>query len=421
MKLSANSYLERFAFCERQIAIRPQRDLAMIVVIPCFNEPDLIASLKSLRTCDRPGCSVEIIVVINSSVDSSQDISRQNQIAFSQASEWISEHHDSRLAFHLLQFPELPAKQAGVGLARKIGMDEAVRRFSDAGRLDGIITCYDADCQCDPNYLTSIERHFERHPRSPGCSIYFEHPLEGPLDSSIYDAIAAYELHLRYYIQALRYAGCPYAYHTIGSSMAVRSDVYQQQGGMNKRQAGEDFYFLQKVISLGGFSQLNETRVIPSPRTSDRVPFGTGRAVREYLHSGKLLTYPLRAFLDVKELLDRVPSCYRSDLSSKSELLDGLPKALQSFLQTQRCHEALQEIRENTSSETAFRKRFFRWFNAFMAMKFIHHARDAFYGQGEVNEEAGRLLERLGVNQPDAKTSIRVLLEIYRQLDRRPE
>ena len=90
------------------------------------------------------------------------------------------------------------------------------------------------------------------NPRSPGCSIYFEHPLHGPLEPKVYEAIAAYELHLRYYVQALRYAAFPYAHHTIGSSMAVRADAYAKQGGMNKRQAGEDFYFLHKIIPLGG-------------------------------------------------------------------------------------------------------------------------------------------------------------------------
>src|SRR5690606_5551781 len=131
-----------------------------------------------------------------------------------------------------------------VGLARKIGMDEALRRLDRAGRLDGVIACFDADCTCDPNYLVEVERFFRENPKAPGCSIYFEHPLSGPAEPGIYQAVARYELHLRYYIEALRHAGFPHAFHTIGSSMAARASAYLQQGGMNKRQAGEDFYFL---------------------------------------------------------------------------------------------------------------------------------------------------------------------------------
>src|SRR5262249_26021974 len=163
-----------------------------------------------------------------------------------------------------------------------IGMDEALRRFDAVERPGGVIVGFDADCRCERNYLTAIERHFERNSNSPGCSIYFEHPLNGPLEPAIYEAIAEYELHLRYYVQALRFGGFPHAFHTIGSSMAVRAGVYRKQGGMNKRKAGEDFYFLHKIIPLGGFTNLVETRVIPSPRASDRVPFGTGKAVCDF-------------------------------------------------------------------------------------------------------------------------------------------
>ena len=150
-------------------------------------------------------------------------------------------------------------------------MDEALRRFDDIGRTEGIIAGYDADCRCETNYLTALERHFHEHPRSSGCSIYFEHPLQGQLSPQIYEAAAAYELHLRYYIQALRYSGFPHAHHTLGSCMAVRADAYCEQGGMNKRKAGEDFYFLHKIIPLGGFTDLTATTVHPSPRPSDQV------------------------------------------------------------------------------------------------------------------------------------------------------
>jgi hypothetical protein len=180
--------------------------------------------------------------------------------------------------------------------------------------------------------LRSIERHFEKNPRSPGCSIYFEHPLDGPLDVKVYEAIAAYELHLRYYVHGLRYAGFPHAHHTIGSCMAVRADVYKQQGGMNKRKAGEDFYFLQKIFPLGAFTELTDTTVNPSPRGSDRVPFGTGKAVQAHLAGNKISTYPLEAFLDLKMLFDGLPATDRDEPLLRSDLGDGLPESLRTFL-----------------------------------------------------------------------------------------
>jgi hypothetical protein len=371
----------------------------MVLVIPCFDEPELLATLEAIWRCERPGRAVEVIVVINSGADADQGVRARNESTDATAVEWAKEHWDARLAFHILHLPNLPPKHAGVGLARKIGMDEALRRLP----RNGVIVSFDADSQCDGNYLRAIEEHFVLHPKTPGASIYFEHPLSGPLPEAVYRAVAFYELHLRYYVQALRYAGFPYAFHTIGSAMAVRAQAYMEQGGMNKRKAGEDFYFLQKVIALGGFTEINTTRVIPSPRESDRVPFGTGRAVRDQLRGEVKQTYPLEPFLDLK--------AFWSNWSADSHVREA-SLCLRKFLETQNIEEVLAEIRANTSNTDAFRRRFLRWFDGFIAMKFVHFARDHYYGPKPVAGEAARLLKLLGCAEtPD-------LLATFRHLDR---
>ena len=410
-------YFRRFGFCGRQIATPPEPDLGLAVVIPCFNEPDLIGTLESLWLCERPACSVEVIIVVNAPADCDVAIQAQNQATLKIAAEWIAQHRHPRLVFHTLHCPGLPARHAGVGLARKIGMDEALRRFDDVGRTEGIIAGYDADCRCETNYLTALERHFKENSRSPGCSIYFEHPLSGPLSPPIYGAIAAYELHLRYYVQALRYAGFPHAHHTVGSCMAVRADAYRKQGGMNRRKAGEDFYFVHKIIPLGGFTDLTATTVYPSPRASERVPFGTGKAVRDALSGRQLKTYPLEAFLDLKQLVERVPELHRGGKERTSEKLATLPLSVRGFLAEQQFADVLAEIHQNTSSESAFRKRFFRRFDGFRAMKFIHHARDGYYGEGLVEEQAARLLATLNCARSPGR-DLPDLLKVYRDLDR---
>ncbi len=417
------TYFERFGFCGRQIAAPPRPDLGLVVTMPCFNEPDLTGALESLWACERPNCAVEVIVVVNSPAECAVEVRRQNQQTLAEAAAWAAAHADPRLAFHLLHFPELPPRQAGVGLARKIGMDEALRRFEDLGKpWEGIIAGYDADCRCEPNYLSSLARHFQQHPRSPGCSIYFEHPLSGPLEPNIYEAAAAYELHLRYYVQALRWTGFPYAHHTIGSCMAVRVEAYKMQGGMNRRQAGEDFYFLHKIFPLGGFTELNETTVRPSPRPSDRVPFGTGKAVRASLAGEREpgTTYPFEAFADLKAFFDQLPALWSNPEAAQLPA-DDWPKPIRTFLEAQGFAAALEEIRANTTTEAAFRKRLFGWFNGFQAMKFIHHARDQFHGERAVRQEAARLLAQLdGRGQPPAERSVPQLLEIFRELARTP-
>jgi hypothetical protein len=387
--MKPDRYYERFGALERQIQRPPRPDLGLIVVIPCFDETALLDSLESLRACEPPRCSVDVIVVINSSETVPEEALRQNRLALVEGLEWAAAKANPCFQVFFLNFPNLPEKHAGVGLARKIGMDEAARRFDDLNRPDGVIVCFDADTECDPNYLIAIDQHFQEHPKTPGCSIYFEHPLSGPYISRIYKGITLYELHLRYYVQALRFADFPHAHHTIGSSMAVRAGVYKKQGGMNKRQAGEDFYFLHKIIPLGGFTDLTTTRLIPAPRFSHRVPFGTGKAIGDYYRKGELKTYPLEAFLDLRQFFGNV---LRLGIEAFDKT-DPLPPSIVSFLAKKEFSAALEEMRRNCSSRRTFLKRFFQLFNGFEAMKFVHHARDKFYGEREIPQEARKLAQ----------------------------
>jgi len=403
-------HFERFGFCERQIPEPPAPGLSLVVVIPCFNEPNLVASLESLQKSERPDAAHEVIVVVNSAADAEASVIQQNERTLRDARAWTEAEPEPKLTVHLIDARGLPPRHAGVGLARKIGMDEALRRFDDVGTIDsGVILCFDADCVCASDYLRAVHEHFRAHPMSSACSIYFEHPLEGKLAPEIYEAIAAYELHLRYYVQALRYAGFPHAYHTIGSSMAVRARAYMEQGGMNRRQAGEDFYFLHKLIPLGSFTELNSTAVYPSPRSSNRVPFGTGRAVCEWLQQPGTKTYPFKAFDDLRVFLQSMGSLKTADVQ-------GVPESICTFLAEQDFDAALAEIRSHTSTPAAFTKRFFRWFDGFRAMKFVHHARDRFYGEEEVEVASAKLLDRLG--RLAAEGSINELLLAYRKLNR---
>ena len=63
---------------------------------------------------------------------------------------------------------------------------------------------------------------------------------------------------------------------TIGSAFAVTANAYIKRGGMTRSQAGEDFYFLQTLAQIGTVGEITTTKVYPSARLSDRIPFGTG-------------------------------------------------------------------------------------------------------------------------------------------------
>src|SRR5690606_34259480 len=86
-----------------------------------------------------------------------------------------------------------------------------------------------------------------------------------------------------YHARGLAWCGSPYAFHTIGSTMACTARAYAPVAGMPKRTAGEDFYFLDKLAKAGPIEPMNGTVVQCSPRASHRVPFGTGRRMSQLL------------------------------------------------------------------------------------------------------------------------------------------
>ncbi len=73
----------------------------------------------------------------------------------------------------------------------------------------------------------------------------------------VFLATQLYELSLRYYVAGMKFARSPYAFHTIGSSMAVSPVHYARVRGFPKREAGEDFYLLNKLAKLGSVLELD--------------------------------------------------------------------------------------------------------------------------------------------------------------------
>jgi len=396
----------------------PKNDLGISVVIPAHNEPDIHRALSALHRCYRPECSVEIIVIINASENADADVYRQNIETRKACSLWEAES-EAKFRFYTYMENDMPAKHAGVGMARKIGMDEAVRRFEKVGNADGIIACFDADSSCDVNYLCELERHFKENPQTPGCSIQFKHPTFGTeYEPHTYLGIKYYELHLRYYNQAMRSTGFPHAYHTIGSAMAVRSSAYQKQGGMNRRKAGEDFYFLHKIIALGGFTELNSTCIYPSPRPSDRVPFGTGKAINDYLKNPQkgFFTYNPKAFDYLDAFFKNIPEFYFT--TPELVTMGGeIPYVMIDFLNAYFFDERILEIKRNSSGVHSFEKRFYRWFNAFMILKFVHFVRDNAHPNMRVERAALEFLRKMDYPDVGQIQSIDALLEVYRKLD----
>jgi hypothetical protein len=345
------------------------------IVIPCYNEPEAISTLHSLWACERGNFKVEIIVVVNSYLISPESVRQQNCRTFNELVCFAEKHNT--LGFYLtpLFVENLPGHQTGAGLPRKIGMDEAVTRFKKEKNPEGIIVSLDADCTVKSNYLIEIHSHFKKY-KLKSATIEFHHPVEHlDKEDEIRKATEAYEAYLRYYRAALEYTGYPYSCYTIGSAFAVTVQSYIQVGGMGKQQAGEDFYFLQKIFPLGKTRFIDTTCVFPAARISDRVPFGTGPAINKMIKEKQIKkqSYQVAAFTELKLFFDKIDSFFKKSPEEIKEELSDLPSHFQMFLKEDDFLNKVSEINRHTAHVTNFRKRFFNYFTTFKILKYLNY------------------------------------------------
>jgi len=402
---------------------QPISGASIFVVIPCYNEPDIVTTLNSIASCYPPHSGVSVLVVVNDADNSSDEVVARNRMTIAVMWQWKLDHPLAFFDLIVIYARALPQKWAGVGWARKIGMDEVVRQLVKNDRNDAIIVSFDADSTVMPNYLQAIESAFDRNPNCDFFTIHFEHliDLQG-ITSDIREGIIRYELHMRYFRNAMLWIGYPHAIHTVGSSFAVKATSYVKQGGMNRRKAGEDFYFLHKLILLGQYGNISSTTVFPAARESDRVPFGTGAALKKWIDGSADLnfTYSLEPFFHLKPLFVLAPQFWQMNSEELDNFIGNLHPSLHSFCISMNTLQEITELKKNCSNSKVFGKRIFHLLNAFWILKYINFAHEKPVHQAELRTESARLLQILNI-QTDNDISLENLLYIFRNLDKNVE
>lgn len=389
----ADAYIQKNIIYPALIEAEVWSSLSMIVMIPCLNEPEILRTLESVWACEPVHSVCEVIVAVNNSENSTSEIKDFNQETYQNLLAWKRKNDRPNLVLHPIYASSVNAKDAGAGMARKIGMDEAIRRFNAVNRPEGVLISLDADCLVSCNYLQKIEAVFSQDKSCFAAILNFKHRVEEMHDPKQKTGIQLYEDYLHYYKQALDFAGFPNSIYTIGSAFAVRADAYVKQGGMNRRQAGEDFYFLHKLTKLGQITEITDAFVYPSARVSDRVPFGTGAAMNKWMNDTEnlALTYHFSAFCDLKKLFDRVDSLFRINSAEYSDILAVLPPSIQDYLASVSFEEKVAEINRNSSTPESFRKRFFQFFDAFIILRFLNLAHQKHYQRQNLSEAIRQL------------------------------
>ncbi|MBQ9804713.1 MAG: glycosyltransferase [Lentisphaeria bacterium] len=264
----------------------------------------------------------------------------------------------------------LPELAGGVGAARKAGMDAFCAAVPPEKLEQTAIFSLDADTLVAPEYFLHV---LPEVLRGGGVALDFAHR---PADNAArQQAIDRYEAYLRRYRDKLRDAGSPYAFFTIGSAFAVRGDAYIRAGGMKVREAGEDFYFLQAVAKTSGVRSLDGAVVFPSPRTSHRVPFGTGPAVAALLAGKPLDEIPDRAFEMLKQVLAQADG--DDKLADPAEFLGRVPEMAAEFFRQEHFETVWKKVLQNLPHrQGAAVRAFHEWFDGLKTLRFLHQIRE---------------------------------------------
>lgn len=385
--LAGRRYLQRHIEPGLPQSPQPAAAWRHVLVLPAYREASTL--LPRLQRLPAGSEQALVILVLNRpdwdpDLDANSDL-REAVLALPAGSCDGVRGLNSQADLYLLDLDTLagPLQAAqGVGLARKYGCDLAFKWMCE-GAISGRWVCStDADATLPPDYFHKLD---SLSPHAAAATFPFWHAPGD--DESCNLATALYELRLHHYVRGLEYAGSPYAYHTLGSCLAVSFEGYAQVRGFPKRSGAEDFYLLNKIAKTGPVTRLAGECIELASRHSQRVPFGTGPAVARI--SGAAMPQALALFYH--------PTCYaalRGVLAAAAQLAQQAQADLPTLLAAQGIEGPLQQACSNTldamglaaaldhcrrqgKSPEQFLRQFNEWFDGFRSLRFIHCIRDA--------------------------------------------
>ncbi len=360
----------------------PRKRYAGVIAIPCCNELEsLPETLKSLESCAAASVDQTLIIV---NVNQRASMDRENNLA---TLKWLQQFNSPlQLAWldHVTGDAAYPEK-FGVGLARHQACSIGLGFIDDAAPVISL----DADSPVNSQYLSAIFEYIDEHPEFRAGHVNFEHRHCG--SESEKRAIRIYEQHLKRHRAMLEQANSPHAWYAIGSTIVCTKAAYLKSGGYHgRRMAGEDFYLLQQLSKTGcKIELLGEPTVYPSDRVSDRVPFGTGKAVGDIIQTGTWLSYHEHCYRDLGEVLAAV----ENNLSQAAQtIIQESPPSCVAWLNERNFAEVWPKLQSNARNDKMLIQRFHEWLDAFQTLKLIHHLSDNHYQRVDLADTKTREL-----------------------------
>ncbi len=271
----------------------------------------------------------------------------------------------------------------GVGLARKIGMDLALRLAHRVHKTD-VTVASNWLCGTDADAVLP-EDYFQRH--ITGGEVAELLPFKHLASRRLRIPSLLYDIHMLYYAAALRQAGSPYGYTTIGSTITCTTLAYAQVRGYPKRNTGEDFYLLNKLAKVGEISSKARQPLLLAARLSDRVPIGTGTALASIARmKDPLCDYPFYhpdCFRALASFLSMLRDAGRANWQQKQAgSLDeaSLDKTVADYWQRLGFKQLYQRKLSENPTPTVMLKFLHDRFDALRTLQFIHQMRDEHFG-----------------------------------------
>jgi len=359
-------YLAQYAEPESLTIKNPGIPTQFVLVVPAFQE-----NLEQLEKVWGELSDVIIILVVNSSDPKEaitqrllDDIAHHWQLIDSTGNcAWYQSNQHTILVVDRYH-QSIPLKQ-GVGKARKIGADIAARLIHNGAIRVPWVFVTDADARLPKEYFTAALTE------TNGLSFRL-YPFQHDVDADI--AAALYEFSLLWYAYGLKLADSEYAYPSVGSTIACCVEAYAQVRGFPNRQAGEDFYLLNKLRKMGDFSYIDSPPIRLSSRRSDRVPFGTGPGIQKI----QVLDDP------IKDHVFYHPACFESlrrflvvlrTSQNKKDLEQHFTDPLH-WQYVENNTLATLIAQQQNQSPAVYKKFLMDWFDGFRTLKFVHYIRE---------------------------------------------
>lgn len=396
--MAIQKYLEKYAEPEASLCKDISNCYTHVLCIPAFAEtPDFLAATTAAITQQK----VLVILVVNAPASANSTQLEQTRAMAAH----LKQQHPTRqqLADNMCLLDAAGAdillvercspglflaEKDGVGRARKIACDITCRLIADGTVASPWIHCTDADCTLPADYFQAVQGLNATH---TSAAIYpFRHTPHA--DDQVRLAQQLYDAALDYYVDGLAWAGSPWAFHTIGSTLTVSAAHYAKVRGFPVRAAGEDFYLLNKLAKTGRVAQLECSPLLLASRLSDRVPFGTGPAlqkilamdnpVENYRYYHPLCFQYLKCWLTLAQTLwqkriTRIDTaCIRNFCQDDQTFADVNSDIMQECLLAFDIRKGLTHAFAHSNSEAVFARHLRNWFDAFMTLKCIHWLRD---------------------------------------------